>query len=121
MFRWTPDVATGHIILFFTIVLAKMFVVYWLAKIYRIAQDILIAARVGAGHSKLANEAAVDNGVKLQIARAATVEAVIKAKDDMIEKAADVASTLRTETPILGLTVPEHLRVVIAQEPAKAL
>ena len=112
MFKWTPDVASGHVILFFTIVFTKIFVVYWLGKIYRICLDILVAARAGAGHSKLANEAAVDNGVKLQIARAVTVEAVLKAKDDLIVAAADVAAA---HTPV-ATKLPAELRVTIAKE-----
>lgn len=112
MFKWTPDVASGHVILFFTIVFTKIFVIYWLAKIYRICQDILFAARAGAGHSKLANEAAVEAGVKIQIVKAATVEAVQRAKDDLIEAAADVAAA---HTPV-ATKLPAELRVTIAKE-----
>ena len=111
MFKWTPDVASGHIILFLTLVLMKIFVVYWLARIFRICQDILVAARAGAGHSKLANEAAVDNGVKLQAVKRDTVDAVLRVKDDLLESAAG-------QTPV-HTSLPEQLRVILTTEDQK--
>jgi len=85
---------TSHLLLFITIMTTFGFIIVMLARVLRVLQSVLIACQVSIGHAKLANEAAIDNGAKLLTVEAATIHAVNKAKDDLIEKAAKVHSPL---------------------------
>lgn len=121
MFHYKYEVSFGHILIMIVVVAMFIFVVYRMGMLARTLQDVLITARVSAGHSKLSNEAAVGNSEKIKSTEAKIVAAVDKAKDDIIVKAADVASNLRQETPAAGILMPDELRVVIAHETAKPL
>ena len=85
---------TSHLLLFVTHIVTFGFMIIMMARILRVLQSVLIACGVSIGHAKLANEAALDNGIKLLTVEATTIRAVNKAKDDLIEKAAGVPSPL---------------------------